>query len=239
MRSSRPRGPGSSPSRTTPGARRRSRRRHRLSTRTLAGRITRVTLGLDTLEPLGPQAVDQLGVDELHALAELLEVGLSLGRNQREVELVEDLEDPQHEGLRGELDRPRLLLQHPLAVVLELGLQALEVVAVLLRLSPRVSELVGRRGGSLRRRGAGRIRRRPPPRVRPHASLVRHLDPGTARFLALAVVLTHAFALISILFGRAFSVLGMSIVSTPLSKDASTFPASAVCGRAIERVNDP
>src|SRR5262245_21684709 len=105
-----------------------------------------LAVGLDPLQALGPKGLGELVVHELDALVERLEVRLALGGDQREVELVQDLEQSLHEALQLGVDQPLLRPRHALAVVLELGLQPLQVVAVLGRLRPGPGELVlGRR----------------------------------------------------------------------------------------------
>src|SRR5206468_2344509 len=104
-----------------------------------------------------PEALLELGVHELDPVQEPVEVGPLLGSHQRQVELVQDLQEAADEGLGGHLDGARLLLQHPLAVVVELGGQALQVLPELCRFLSRGFELVlrlwsfglGRVGGSL------------------------------------------------------------------------------------------
>ena len=76
-------------------------------------------------------------------MQELVEVRLLLRGHQRQVELIQDLEQPSDQRLRGHLHRPGLLLQHPLAVVVELGLQPLKVIPVLGRLPLGRFQLAG------------------------------------------------------------------------------------------------
>src|SRR5581483_4725446 len=221
-------------------------------------RIERLALRrLDALEPFPAQRVDELRVHELDAVQELVEVRLLLGRHERELELVQDLEQPAHEGLRGHLDRLGLLAQHPLAVVLELRLQAHQVVSVLggllanrLELGPARRLILGRGTGpgrasrrlrgeglALGSAGGGRPGRRAAHLAHPAA--IGHLDPRRGLLPALRPILLGHLAFTVILRGRASSRLRTSTVRTPLSKLASTLFGSAVAGSVSVRVNCP
>src|SRR5262245_27865668 len=113
--------------------------------------VERLALRLDPLKALGPKRLGKLDVDELDALAKRLEVRLALGCHQRAIELVQHLEQPLYESLELGVDQPLLRSGHALAIVLELGLQTYQVVAVLGRLGTSAGELVG----GLGLRGAG------------------------------------------------------------------------------------
>src|SRR5207249_3093276 len=135
------------------------------------------------------------------------------------------LQQTPHDRLRCELDRGRLLPEHALAVVVELGLQPLQVLEVGLRLRASLGEVVDdvlalglrlRLGG-----GAGRLGR------------LLHIAN-----LGVPVAVRHE-ALTSIVLGLAVSALGTEIVRTPFSNRASIPSASAVLGRRTERANAP
>jgi hypothetical protein len=149
-------------------------------------RVERLALRLDALEPFGSQRVQQLRVDELDPLEEPILVHVFAGVEQGELEVVEHLEQPAHHRLRGHLDRGGLLAQHALAVVVELGLQPLQVRAVLV-------DLRGRRGRLIVASGNGRC-------TRPLAgdvgepTLVGDLDH---RRLVFAAVVVAAVALVA------------------------------------------
>ena len=73
--------------------------------------------------------------------------GPGAGRmRERALEVVEDRDELLHEPLVGARGQLLLVARHPLAVVVELGLQALERVEILVALLPRRRELVERLG---------------------------------------------------------------------------------------------
>src|SRR5207237_9536094 len=102
----------------------------------------------DALQALLPQRLGERAMDKPHPL---LELGLFvlLGRFEGALEVVEDGQQLLHERLRRPGRERLLVARGPLAVVVELGLQALERVEVLValaleRLDPlvRLPELV-------------------------------------------------------------------------------------------------
>ena len=200
---------------------------------------------MHALEPFGLQRVDELRVHELDALQEPIEVGLVLGRHQRELEVVEHLEQPPHHRHRPQLRELRLLLRDALAVVVELRLQPPQVVEVLLRLAlgglqiardlggfllgaPRPASGGGRPGRS--GRGALVVAQvREPPAVR----------DADARLFLVPFALVGHLAVTSIVRAFASSRLGTSTVRTPLSNDASMRSGSATRGSRTDRANEP
>jgi len=87
--------------------------------------VERRAFGLDALQTLGRERVGQLRVDELDALEQSILIDIFGDVQQRQPEIVEDLEQAAHDRFGRHLDRGRLLAQDALAVVVELGLQAL------------------------------------------------------------------------------------------------------------------
>ena len=101
-------------------------------------RIERRAQRVDRLEPGPLEHAEQLGVHELDALAHLLVDVVAVEVRDRELEAVEHRAAAARRGLRSRaLDERGLLAQHALAVVLEVGLQALrrveQVVALALQ----------------------------------------------------------------------------------------------------------
>jgi hypothetical protein len=88
---------------------------------------------LDLGEPLARERVRELAVHEPDALLELRLLVL-LGRSKRPLEVVEHGQQLLDEPLVGPRDQALLVAQDPLAVVLELGRDPLEVVQVLVAL---------------------------------------------------------------------------------------------------------
>ncbi len=78
--------------------------------------------------------VAQLAMDEPDALLEPSLLVL-LGGDERALEVVEDRQELLHEPLVGPHDQGRLVAQHPLAVVVEVRGDPLEVVEVLIALA--------------------------------------------------------------------------------------------------------
>ncbi len=110
------------------------------------------------------------------------------------------------------------------------------MVEVLRRLRVRLLELGGRGsggGGSLRRILRGLVGLAEAPLV--HDSHLRPVLSG----IDVVVVVGHLVALTSIFFGRAFSVFGISTVSTPSENRASTALASTNGGNVTARLNSP
>ena len=98
--------------------------------------VERLAVRLDARKARLLEDTQQLGVHELDALAHALRVRAA-GRVevlQRELERVEHREQLLHQALGGPVDERGLLLDHALAVVLELGLHAPERVEVLVPL---------------------------------------------------------------------------------------------------------
>src|SRR5439155_2931185 len=187
-----------------------------------------------------------------------VELGVALGVHEREIELVEDLEELADQRLGRHVHRPSLLLDHPLAVVVELGLQTLQVLAVLCGLPTNLVEILardlrlGHAGGGVV--GPRRYHRAPRiegsllgPRIRAHPTLVGDLDPLGPALLVLALlaalavfsIFGHPVAFTWIFLGFACSTFGTSTVSTPRSKLASIRSASPVWGSVIDRANAP
>src|SRR6266545_629569 len=157
----------------------------RLHQRFVERRVERLALRVDALQPLRAKRLQQLRVHELDPVEELLEVGLSLRGHERQLELVQYLEQAPHQRLGSHLHRAGLFLQHPLPVVVEVGRQALEVVAVLRCLLPRLVDRPGLGlGGPRFARGRGR--RCLTGGIRPDATLVGHAH-ARPRFLFLPV----------------------------------------------------
>ena len=90
-------------------------------------------VGLDLGEPLARERVRELAVHEPDALLELRLLVL-LGGRERPLEVVEHGQQLLHEPLVGPRDQALLVARDPLAVVLELGRDPLEVVQVLVAL---------------------------------------------------------------------------------------------------------
>ncbi len=90
-------------------------------------------VGLDLREALACERLRELTVDEANAF---LELGLLvlLGRSERPLEVVEHRQELLHQPLVGARDQALLVTRGPLAVVLEVGRDALEVVQVLVPL---------------------------------------------------------------------------------------------------------
>src|SRR5262245_18222810 len=105
--------------------------------------VERLALGVDLLEPIGLQRVRELREHQLHPVEEPVVVRLLRGMHQRELELVEHLEEPAHHRFGRELHGRRLLTQHALAVVVEFRLETLQVLEVGLRLPAGPREVVG------------------------------------------------------------------------------------------------
>src|SRR3989442_6959812 len=127
-------------------------------------------------------------------MQEAVEVGLPLGSHQGWLELVQPLEQAAHQRLGGHLHGAGLFLQHPLAVVVELGREALEMVAILLHLLLGVVAWrrrlalplrVARRRGLARRRGVA-FRS-----VGANAALVGHPHAGARLFLFVSLGSAH------------------------------------------------
>src|SRR4029077_1664333 len=120
-------------------------------------RIERLALRVHTVQPLGAERVQELRVHELDPVQEPLVVGL-LGRvDQRELEVVEHLEQPAHHRFRRHVDGGGLLAQHALAVVVELRRETLQVREVLLLLRATRRLVVGSLDG-VGPAGGGRLR---------------------------------------------------------------------------------
>ncbi len=201
------------------------------------------------LQALGLQGVDELRVHQLHALEEAVEIGLIGRRHQRQLEVVEDLEQPSGHRHRTQLRQLRLLLHDPLAVVVELCLQPTQVIEVLLGLPLGGLQIAGHLGGlllgglGLRARGLGagggpgRCGRGAPVvgQVR-EPPAVRDTDP---RLFLVPFPLVRHLAVTSIVRALASSRLGTSTVSTPLSNDASMRSGSATRGSRTDRANEP
>src|SRR5262249_50201371 len=99
-------------------------------------RVERLALGLDARHARLLEHAEQLGVHELDALAHVLDVvgADRIGVLQRQLERVEHRQQLLDQALGGAVDERRLLLDHALAVVLELRLHAPERVEVLVPL---------------------------------------------------------------------------------------------------------
>ena len=98
-------------------------------------------VGLDLGEALLLERLAERLLDELHAVDER-RLFVPLGGLERALEVVEDREELLHEPLVGVRDQALLVAQRPLAVVLEVGLRALEEVEVLVALGLRSRERV-------------------------------------------------------------------------------------------------
>ena len=96
---------------------------------------------LDLGEALALERGGELAVHEPDALLELRLLVL-LGRAKRALEVVEHGQQLLHEPLVGPRDQALLVAQDPLAVVLELGRDPLEVVQVLVALGLERGELL-------------------------------------------------------------------------------------------------
>ena len=137
---------------------------------------------------------------KLDAVQEAVQVWLALRRYQGQFELVQHLQELGHQRLCRQLHRPGLLAQDPLAVVLELGLEPLQVIEVLGRLLlGTVQVRTGPVGGGFTLRptaahgvlrGSGRFRLL----IGPDPPLVRHLDAA----VPIRASFGHPLALISI-----------------------------------------
>src|SRR6185503_15064938 len=176
------------------------------------GRVEGLPLGLDPLEPLSAQRVDQLGVDELDPLEQTVPIDVLTGMQQGQLEVVQHLEQPPHHGLGGHLYRVRLLAQHALAVVVELGLEPLQVRAVLLDIP-----IAG--GRRLILRGRGGLIARPLPGDIGEATFVGDLDH---RRLGIATLVAPVE-----LVGHEAPPSSTISPSTTSSSAASSLPASA------------
>ena len=98
-------------------------------------------LGLDLDQPLLREHLGQLPVDEANAVLEL-RLLVVLGGLERAAEVVDHRQELLDEPLVGARDQRLLIARGPLAVVVELRLQALQVVEVLVPLARDLSELV-------------------------------------------------------------------------------------------------
>src|SRR5205823_12925837 len=92
-----------------------------------------LAVGLDLGKPLVLERGGELAVHEPDALLELCLLVL-LGGRERALEVVEHGQQLLHEPLVGPRDQALLVARDPLAVVLEVGCDALEVVEVLVSL---------------------------------------------------------------------------------------------------------
>ncbi len=90
-------------------------------------------VGLDLLEALAPERRVQLAGDEAHALFELRLLVLARG-DERPLEIVDDGEHRLHQPLVGARDQILLVTRGPLAVVVELGRDPLQLVEVVVAL---------------------------------------------------------------------------------------------------------
>ena len=107
-----------------------------------------LAVGLDGRETLALEQLLELAVDELDALLEL-RLFVLLGRLDRPLQVVEDRQELLHDPLAGPRDQGFLVARGPLAVVVEVGLDALERVDQLLVLVPERLELDDLRRGLL------------------------------------------------------------------------------------------
>ena len=135
-------------------------------------------LGRDLGEPFLRERVGERAVDEPDALLELRLLVLG-GRLERALEVVEHRHELLDEPLVGARGQLLLVARHPLAVVVELGLQPLQRVEVLVALtSCACGELVDGLDGL----GSPRLR----PRSARRSLLVDHLVLGVLDDLVVA-----------------------------------------------------
>ena len=99
-------------------------------------------LGEKGLVHMGIERSVGLDLDEPHAVDEC-RLLVPLGGLERPLQVVEDREELPDEALVGVRDQTLLVARRPLAVVLELGRQTLEVRQVLVSLRLRLSEASG------------------------------------------------------------------------------------------------
>src|SRR2546423_2872921 len=94
---------------------------------------------LDLGEALAVERVLQLAVDEANAFLELCLLVLLRG-GQRALQVVEHRQELLHEPLVGARDQALLVTRNPLAIVLEVGSDALEVVEQLVALGLELAD---------------------------------------------------------------------------------------------------
>ena len=110
--------------------------------------VERRAVGLDPLEARLLEHRHELRADAHHAVAHLLGLGrVTAGQAaERAVERVEHREEVLDQPLGGALDERRLLAQHALAVVLEVGLDPAQRVDELVALARQLGQILLDRG---------------------------------------------------------------------------------------------
>jgi hypothetical protein len=98
-------------------------------------------VGLHFDEALAGERLHELAVDEPHAFLEL-RLFVLCRRLERALEVVEHGQELLDEPLVGTRDQTLLVARNPLAVVLEVGRDALEIVQILVALAFDVGELL-------------------------------------------------------------------------------------------------